>query len=108
MRTDRRTTVAGLVAIGIAAVLLFDLFGVRSAVGSWVRVADPASGPPAAMAAAVSDRAGTVESLETALATDPTLSLALLAVGLGVGVIAGSTAAFLQQRRRLQRGERDG
>lgn len=108
MRPDRRTTVAGLVSVGIAAVLLFDLFGVRSAAASWVRVTDPASGSPEAMAATISNRAATVESLDAALATEPTLSLALLAAGLGGGLIAGSMAAFVQQRRRLQRGERDG
>lgn len=108
MRPDRRTTVAGAALIGLAGVLLLDPLGVRAAIGSWFTVADPASGSPRALAATAADRADAVDSLEAALATDPILSLALLATGLGLGLIAGGTVAYLHQRRRIRRGEHDG
>lgn len=108
MRSDRRTTVAGAVLIGFAGVLLLDPLGVRGASASWIRVADPVSGSPRALASAVVDRADSVDSLEAALAMDPILSLALLATGLGLGLVAGGTVAYLHQRRRIRRGEHDG
>lgn len=106
MRFDRRPTVAGLALIGLAAVVVLDLFGVRAAIGSWIRVADPASGSTPALAMAIRDRTATVDSLEAALAADPALSLAILATGFGVGLVGGSTIAFFHQRRRIRRGER--
>jgi len=107
MRIDRRSTVAGAALVALAAFLVLDPLGVREGLGSWLQVADPASGPPRALAAAIADRTASVESLESALALDPPLSLALLATGLGLGVIAGSTVAYLHQRRRIRRGGRD-
>ncbi|GAB3680963.1 hypothetical protein GCM10028857_04470 [Salinarchaeum chitinilyticum] len=107
MRFDRRATVAGVVLLGVTAVLLLDVFGIRSAVTAWLRVTEPATGTPAAMARTIARRADAVESLEAALATDPVLSLAVLATGIGVGLVGGSVVAFVHQRRRLRRGERD-
>lgn len=107
MRPDRRATVAGIALLGVTAVLLLDIFGSRSAIVAWIRVTEPATGSPSAMASTIASRAATVESLESALAADPTFSLAMLAAGIGVGLISGSVAAFVHQRRRLQRGERD-
>jgi len=107
MRLDRRSIVAGVALIGVAALLLLDPLGIRAAVTSWFRVANPASGSTRAIARSIQGRAATVDSLTAALAADPALSLALLAIGIGVGLIAGSTAAYLHQRRRIRRGERD-
>lgn len=92
--------------LGLAALLLLDPLGIRSAVGAWIRVAEPASGSTAEIAATVRDRADAVETLDAALQADPLLSLAILAAGLGAGLVAGSTAAFLHQRRRIRRGDR--
>jgi hypothetical protein len=106
MRIDRRWTATGAALLALAALFLLDPLGFRTAVGAWIRVAEPAEGSPAEVAAAVRDRAATVETLDAALQTDPLLSLAILAAGLGIGVVAGSTAAYLHQRRRIRRGDR--
>lgn len=108
MRPDRRTTAAGVVLIGIAILAVFDPLGVGDATRSWFRITESASGATDAMAATVGERAGTVETLEGALAADPVFSIVVLVTGLGVGLIAGSTAAYLHQRRSLQRGEHGG
>lgn len=107
MRPDRRWTVAAAL-VALAVLLVLDPVGVHEAVGSWLQVADPASGSPRALALTIADRADTVASLESALATGPILSLALLTTGLGLGLVAGSTVAYLHQRRRIRRGGRDG
>lgn len=107
MRSDRRATVAGIALLGVAAALFLDFRGFRSAVGAWLQVPDPATGSLPEMAHRVASRADAVESLDAALGADPILSLALLAAGVGVGMIVGSLAAFVHQRRRIRRGERD-
>ncbi|AGN02536.1 hypothetical protein L593_12985 [Salinarchaeum sp. Harcht-Bsk1] len=107
MRPDRRSVVAGAALLGVAVLALLDPLGLRAAIGSWFRVAGPASGSTRAIGASIQRRHATVDSLEAALAADPTLSLALLATGIGVGLIGGSIAAYLHQRRRIRRGERD-
>jgi hypothetical protein len=106
MRIDRRSTATGAALLVFAALLFLDPLGIRSAIGAWIRVAEPAGGSTAEIAATIRDRAATVETLEAALQADPLLSLAILATGLGVGLLAGSTAAFVHQRRRIRRGDR--
>lgn len=107
MRPDRRSTAAGAVLVALTGFVLFDPLGVRAIVGSWVGIAEPVSGPPRALAPAIEDRTATLESLESALAADPTLSLAILATGVGLGLLVGSTAAYVHQRRLIRRGEHD-
>lgn len=107
MRSDRRSTAAGAVLVALAGFVLLDPLGVRAVGDWWIRVTEPASGPPRALASAIQDRTATVESLESALAADPTLSLALLATGVGLGLFVGSTAAYVHQRRLIRRGEHD-
>lgn len=107
MRPDRRSSVVGVALIGIA-LLVLDPFGLRSGLLDWNQGTRPADGSPESMATTASDRADEVALLADAMAADPILSLALLSAGLGLGLVAGSTVAYLHQRRRLQRGERDG
>lgn len=107
MRPDRRSSVAGIALVGVALLLAFDPLGIRRQLRTWYQVTQPVEGPTRVVAGTVTERATRVESLGNALATDPALSLAFLVTGIGFGLVAGSTAAYLRQRRRLQRGERD-
>lgn len=107
MRFDRRSSVAGVALIGVALLMLVDPLGVRSAVASWIRVTESANGSARAVVATLSDRIDRIASLSDALAADPTLSIALFAVGAGIGLVVGSVLAYRRQRRRLRKGDRD-
>lgn len=109
MRIDRRTALgAALTAMALVAfAVVTDLAGVASGVADWLAVARPIAGDAATLAGRLPARAEHVHRLAGVLDRDPFLSGALVLVGVGAGLIAGSLGAFVHQRRRLRRGVRD-
>lgn len=105
MRTHRRHLLAlAAAALALAVLLVWDPLG---SVADWIAVAEPATGDPAEIAAALRARRERIDALSAALAADPLLSAALLGAGLGAGLILGSAGAYLRERRRIRRGEYD-
>lgn len=107
MHLDRRILLVGALA-GAAGLAILDPLGLVDGASAWLAVANPADGSVAEIGAAARARRGRVRRLVAVLDRDPLLSGALLAAGLGAGIVLGGVGGYLHQRTLLRRGEGDG